>query len=117
MLVFIQVREHGARLAGLEIEGKFVEHFVVGHLLEDRVELISIDPVRGALRSADQTSATMVDEVHENLRVLVGLESGPVGVVTEKNVKEVLLVDCTSSVVDLVFDIDVSGINFDLSGR
>ena len=70
------------------------------------------------MRCADQTSATVVDEVDENFRVLIGLESGTVRIVTEEHVEKVLLVDLISSVVDLAFVVDVGRINFGLrNGR
>ena len=83
-------------------------------MLKDRVQLIGINPVRGTLRCADQTSTTVVDEIDENFRVRSGLKSGSVRVVTKENVKEVLLVDSSPSVVDLVFLIDVGNIDFSL---
>ncbi len=111
VLVSVKVGEHGSGLAGFKVEDEFAEHLGVLHGLEGAVELVSVDPVLGSLRGADETGTTMIDEVDEDLGVLVRLESGTVGVVTEENVEEVLLVDLGARVVDLglVIDVDTWG--------
>lgn len=72
----VQVGEHGARLAGLEVEHELTEHASVLHLLEGGVELVGIDPVSGALRGADETGTTVIDEVDEDLGLGVGPKDG-----------------------------------------
>ena len=81
VLVGIQVWEHGARFAGLDVEGQLLEHLIVIHLLEDFIELVSIDVRAAAVRDAEKACTSVVSEVHEHLRGRIGLESGAIAVI------------------------------------
>ena len=78
VLLVSKVGEHGAGLAGLEVESELLEHLIVRHGLDSGIELIGIDPVPGSLRGADKACTTMINEVDEDLGVLIGLEGGTV---------------------------------------
>lgn len=67
-----EVEPHGAGLAGLEVVDKAVEELLLVHLNKSGDEVLGLQ--EGVIGHGDDTGATVVDVVEEDVAALVGLE-------------------------------------------
>ena len=85
------------------------------HLLEDVVEIVSVDVIAAVVGDSEETNTTVIGEVDEDMGVLVRLEGGTVAVIAQQNVEEILRSHIVALVVGVGCIVDVCGVELSLT--
>mmetsp|Transcript_17551 Transcript_17551/g.29617 ORF Transcript_17551/g.29617 Transcript_17551/m.29617 type:complete len:380 (+) Transcript_17551:298-1437(+) len=115
-VVLEDVLEHGAGLAGLDVDDHLLVHLVGVHVLEGLVQLVSVEVSSGG--HGNESGGSVVSEVEEDLGVLVGVEhlsSSSLGVSLE-NSEDVGGGNIFALVVDAASLIDIGALDSSLGG-